>query len=186
MTAQLIPPSVSVQRSFLAAMAEFQAEGRGGPDDHSMIGSEIREASSYWSTPEGFARYTSNLRAEALEETPRPAHFVPSTTLWWAEEDEYLGRIAIRHRLNANLLEVGGHIGYDVRPTARNRGHATAMLAAALPIARSLGIEKALVTCDDTNVASRLVIERNGGVFEDERQGKLRYWIVLRVEAPIS
>jgi predicted acetyltransferase len=36
-----------------------------------------------------------------------------------------------------------------------------------------------LVTCDDTNVASATVIERNGGVLEDIRNGKRRYWIEL-------
>ncbi len=179
MTPQLELPSQHVHQSFLAAMAEFQAEGRGSEDDHSMIGSEIRSASAVWDTPEGFAKFVEGLRAEALEETPRDPRFVPSTTLWWVVGDEYLGRIAIRHRLNANLLEVGGHIGYDVRPSARQRGYATAMLKAALPIARDLGIDRVLVTCDDTNVASRLVIERNGGVLEDIRQDKMRYWIDL-------
>jgi predicted acetyltransferase len=72
---------------------------------------------------------------------------------------------------------MGGHIGYDVRPSARRRGHATAMLRAALPVARGLGIESALVTCDEDNVASRKVIEANGGVFEDQRGDKLRFWI---------
>ncbi len=51
------------------------------------------------------------------------------------------------------------------------------MLAAALPVANRLGIDPVLVTCDDTNVASRRVIETNGGVFEDQRGEKLRYWI---------
>jgi len=51
------------------------------------------------------------------------------------------------------------------------------MLAEALKVARDLGIEQALLTCDDDNVASRLVIERNGGVLEDIRKGKLRYWV---------
>lgn len=74
-------------------------------------------------------------------------------------------------------MEVGGHIGYDVRPTARRRGHATAMLRAALPIARRIGIETVLVTCDLTNTASRKVIESCGGRFEDERGGKLRFWV---------
>ena len=37
------------------------------------------------------------------------------------------------------------------------------MLAAALPIAQALGIDEALLTCDETNVASRRVIEANGG-----------------------
>ena len=37
--------------------------------------------------------------------------------------------------------------------------------------------DQALLTCDEDNVASRLVIEHNGGVLEDERRGKLRYWV---------
>lgn len=79
--------------------------------------------------------------------------------------------------MTPHLREVGGHIGYDVRPSARRRGHATAMLRAALPVAYGLDIESALVMCDVDNIASRKVIEANGGIFEDQRGGKLRFWV---------
>ncbi|MEV4621527.1 GNAT family N-acetyltransferase [Asanoa sp. NPDC049573] len=174
---ELLPPTVDVRRSFLTAMTEFQAEGRGAADDRSMIGAEIQAWGDRWDDPEVFAEYTAWLRAQALEESPRPPTHVPSTTLWWVDGEAYLGRLAIRHRLTDFLLEVGGHIGYDVRPGARLRGHATAMLAAALPVARALGIDPVLVTCDVDNVGSRRVIERNGGVLDDERKGKLRFWV---------
>lgn len=173
----LRPPSTDVHASFLLAMAEFQGEGRGGPDDHSMIGRDIREWAATWADPARFARYTAQQVADALPETPRPNGFVPSTTLWWVEQTEYLARIAIRHQLTPFLLNIGGHIGYDVRPTARRRGHATAMLHAALPVAHGLGIDPALVTCDVDNVGSRKTIEANGGRYEDTREGKLRYWV---------
>lgn len=55
--------------------------------------------------------------------------------------------------------------------------HATAMLAAALPVARGLGIERALLTCDKDNIGSRKVIEANGGVLDGEPGGILRYWV---------
>lgn len=173
----LTPPIEQVHQSFLAAMAEFRAEGRGDRQDETMIGAEIRRHGSTWSTVDGFSSFVAELRAQALEETPRPEGWVPSTTLWWVEGDDYLGRIVIRHRLTPHLLEFGGHIGYDVRPTARRRGHATAMLRAVLPIAGNLGIDQALVTCDEDNIASRRVIEGNGGVLEDQRGDKLRYWV---------
>ena len=51
------------------------------------------------------------------------------------------------------------------------------MLAAALPVARSLGIDQALLTCDQDNLASRKVIEANGGVLEDKNGDKVRYWV---------
>jgi predicted acetyltransferase len=160
-------------------MAEFMAEGRGAPGDDSMVGDEIREfgGRGRWSTAEGFGEYVRWLCAQALPESQRPAGHVPATTLWWVDGAEYLGRIAIRHRLTPQLLELYGHIGYDVRPTARRRGHATAMLAAALPAARRLGIDSALITCEHDNVGSRAVIERNGGALEDRRGTKLRFWV---------
>ena len=46
-----------------------------------------------------------------------------------------------------------------------------------LPIAAERGIDPVLVTCDETNDASRKVIEANGGILEDLRGDKLRFWI---------
>ena len=170
-------PTSEVRESFLAAMAEFTAERRGGPDDHTMIGYEIRTYGETWRTDEGFAAFVRSLRAGALEKTQRPEGWVPCTTWWWLGNDGYLGRIALRHRLTERLLREGGHIGYDVRPTARRRGHATAMLRAVLPEAAARGISSALVTCDADNVASAKVIHANGGVLENELDGILRFWV---------
>jgi predicted acetyltransferase len=174
---ELTPPTVRVHRSFLAAMTEFQAEGRGGPGDNSMIGGEIRLYGGQWAEPGVFGEYVSWLCGQSLEESPRPDGVVPSTTLWWVSGDEYLGRIAIRHRLTPRLRESGGHIGYDVRPSARRRGHATAILDAALPLAHGLGIDPALLTCDTDNIGSRKVIEANGGSLAGSNAGMLRYWV---------
>jgi predicted acetyltransferase len=174
---ELILPDPRVHQSLLAAAKEFQAEGRGGPDDTSMLGREIYRWADRWDDPAEFAAYVRWLRADADEESPRPAEFVPGTTMWWADGREYLGRLTIRHRLTPFLLEVAGHIGYDIRPTARRRGHATAMLAAALPVAHGMGLDPVLITCNEDNIGSRKVIEANGGVLEDVRRSKLRFWV---------
>ena len=173
----LAAPAVRFRRSFAEAMAEFEAEGRGSADDRSVIGRYLREHRPDLQSDEAFERFVAGIRAERLEETPRPDGFVPDTELWWVEDDEFLGRIGIRHRLTPALLEMGGHIGYDVRPSARRRGHATEMLRRALTVALDLGIDPILITCDADNVGSRTVIERNGGMLEDERNGKLRFWV---------
>ena len=176
----LSEPRVEVHRSFLAAMAEFRAEGRGGADDHSTVGADHRSWAAEWESPEAFARYVASLRAEALEETPRKPGWVPQTTLWWVDGAEYLGRVGIRTRLTPALRERGGHIGYDIRPTARRRGHATAMLRAALPVARRLGLAEVLLTTDPDNVASQKVIRANGGELAEAGAATYYFWISLR------
>jgi predicted acetyltransferase len=171
------PPTSHVRLSFIAAMEEFRGEGRGSATDDTMLGREIRDYGLDWQDPERFGAYASYLQDQARADAPRRPGYVPSTTLWWVDGDEFLGRLAIRHRLTPRLTDLGGHIGYDVKPSARRRGHATAMLAAALPLARALGIDPALVTCDESNEGSRRVIEANGGRLEDQRGSELRFWV---------
>ena len=170
---ELVLPTTSVMPSFLEAMDEFVAEGV----ENSQTAAWIDRNAPGWEDPAAFATFVEAVRADALPETPRPDWHVPCTTLWWVDSEDYLGRIAIRHTLNDFLLDVGGHIGYDVRPTRRREGHATAMLRAALLWAHDLGIDPALVTCDDDNVGSIRVIEACGGVLEDVRGIKRRYWV---------
>jgi predicted acetyltransferase len=107
---------------------------------------------------------------------------VPSTFLVAVVDGEIVGRTSIRHELNAWLAERGGHIGYGIRPGFRHRGYATETLRQSLTIAFALGIERVLITCDESNVASRRVIESNGGVLESvvssgEAVPFCRYWI---------
>jgi predicted acetyltransferase len=112
-----------------------------------------------------------------------PPDRVPATFLAAEVAGALVGRVSIRHALNAYLAEAGGHIGYGVRPAARRRGYATEMLRQALVVAKAVGIDKALVTCDEDNVASAAVIEGCGGSFErvthayPDEPPKRRYWI---------
>ncbi|MCW2764739.1 MAG: family N-acetyltransferase [Nocardioides sp.] len=108
-----------------------------------------------------------------------PDGMVPCDYFWIADGDEVIGFVALRHRLNDWLFEMGGHIGYSVRPSRRRQGHAGRALALALGRARELGLDRVLLTCDEDNRASRLTIEGGGGVYEDTRNGKQRFWIDL-------
>jgi predicted acetyltransferase len=162
----LVVPRLAAAASVRAAACEF------GDDPLPAYSSGVADL-----TDEELPGYVDELLADTREHTPRPEGYVPSTHLWWLDGDTFLGRVHIRHRLTPFLREVGGHLGYHVVPAHRRRGHATAMLSAAVPVAAALGIDCLLVTCDDDAIASRRVIESNGGLLQDQRGGKLRFWL---------
>lgn len=123
------------------------------------------------------ARLDASRRGEGV-----PVGWVPSTFLVAEVDGQIIGRVSIRHELNAFLEERGGHIGYGIRPEFRGRGYATKILVEALQIVRGLGVQRVLVTCSDNNAASRKVIEKCGGVLEniiDTEGGERvrRYWL---------
>jgi predicted acetyltransferase len=172
----LVRPDVRYHVSLVRAAEELHAEGNGS---YLMLEDWPVETLR---DPEQFARYVDERNDSLVVPPEKASWWVPVTLLWIVDEaDRVVGRVSIRHRLTEHLLQVGGHIGYAVIPSARRRGHATAALAQSLPIAAELGIDPALVTCDDTNVASRRVIEKNGGVLEDVRAGKMRFWVPTHV-----
>ena len=112
-----------------------------------------------------------------------PEGWVPDSTFWLVNQDnKVLGAANIRHRLTEHLNHAGGHIGYGIRPTERQKGYATILLELALNEARKLGIYDVLVVCDAVNVASEKIIIKNGGIpdedfIEDDGNVIKRYWI---------
>ena len=130
-----------------------------------------------------FEDQVATIEREARGDVP-PGR-VPADFYFAIVDGDIIGRISVRHALTDHLLEVGGHIGYWVAPDHRRKGYATEMLRLGLDRLRALGLDRALVTCDDSNAASAKTIERNGGILEDIRQldhesePKRRYWIGL-------
>lgn len=108
---------------------------------------------------------------------------MPATFLVAEVDGRLVGRVSVRQELNVWLAQVCGHIGYGVRPGFRGRGYAKEILRQALLVARGAGVTRALVTCDEGNVASAATIEACGGQFErlvdgdGDNPAKRRYWI---------
>ena len=97
-------------------------------------------------------------------------------------DDRVVGFINIRHTLENGFDISGGHIGYSIRPSERNKGYGTILLSIAIDYCRKkLNMKKVLVTCDKSNIASKKVIINNNGKFENEvAEGENiieRYWI---------
>ena len=167
---QLVNPSIQYRESWISALAEFDGENRSG----------------YWSLvadPRNLPVLIQRLY-EYSQGINIPAASVPATTLWCIDKNVYIGHVNIRHRLNEYLEKYGGHIGYAVRPSARGKGYGDQMLKFSIPFIKQLGLKEVLITCDKDNMASRKIIENNGGIYENEildDQGviKMRYWINL-------
>lgn len=170
---QLIHPTVELEASHVSLVNEFRE--RGEPFIPWIIGEAY----------DTFAEYVRKLR-QARDGVGLPVGFVPHSTFWLVDgAGEIVAVSNLRHELNEALLAHGGHVGYGVRPSERGRGYATELLRLTLLEARQLGIERALVTCDKLNAASAKVIQKNGGILENEQfvseLGKTvsRYWIQL-------
>jgi predicted acetyltransferase len=127
-----------------------------------------------------FPAHLEHLRAaERGEVAP---HLVPGTHYFLQDDSgALLGGLRLRHALNDALWQDGGHIGYDIRPSARNRGLATRMLALALDAARARGLPWVLLTIEESNHASIRVAEKNGAdpLGRAEKSGLLRFRIDL-------
>ena len=168
----LASPSIQYKDTFLEALQEeVQAEG-------DQTSKDIQRIQRFAADFEGFLQRFSDM--ERGINTP---NLVPASSFWLIDDGEYVGSLNLRHELNDHLLHVGGHIGYDIRPSKRGEGYGKEILRLGLEMARERGLRRVLITCDETNIGSKKIIEANGGVFENAvtQEGspvkKLRYWI---------
>jgi predicted acetyltransferase len=171
---ELVFPDAKFKESYLTALKEYHAEDL--PVYRSLDENVVAQ---------DFAAFVQKLRDEATGQN-LPAGYMPHTVFWLVEADKYLGRVDIRHELNDFLHKVGGHIGYDVRPSERRKGYGNQALELGLQKAKELGIKNILITCDVDNVGSNKIIQANGGVLEntepmgDGKPDKNRYWIAVK------
>ena len=170
---RLILPSAKYRKSFLDAIREFKKENNWYVLSVDMPIPEVAK---------NFSAYVKRVKNLA-KGIGLVKDYVPETVYWLIYGKKFIGRASIRHSLTKHLRLIGGHIGYEVRPSERKKGYGKRILELALLKAKKLGIKKVLVTCNATNIASRKIIEYCGGVLEDSRsQGKgkprkLRFWI---------
>ena len=128
-----------------------------------------------------FQAYIRKLTCDSLGKDI-PDNWVPASTYFLVnDESKIFGAASIRHRLTEGLRIEGGHIGYGIRPSARNQGYGTKILELALHKTDAMGIKKVLVTCYKDNSYSARIIQKNGGLFDSavEKDNKIvqRYWI---------
>lgn len=102
---------------------------------------------------------------------------VPSTTYWLYVDGKPVGFGSVRHFLTDALREVGGNIGYGIAPKYRGKGYGKELLRLLLEQANQIGIDKALVTINLNNIASKSVALANGEVITGQTDKRMFVWI---------
>lgn len=171
MSYKLIEPTIEMKEEYLQYIEEWEESGQKiVPYSSSRRGMDYEELMGDW--------------AESKTDSVYEKGFVPASIYFLVDEQgRIFGSLHFRHELNDHLLKNGGHIGYGVRPSERQKGYAGLMLKAFLGVLEGLGLERVLITCDDVNKGSSRTIEKCGGVLENvlEFEGMLtrRYWVTV-------
>lgn len=178
MAVSLVLASTAYKRDYVRALREGFRRGDGAAKKPGEIDKIEADFESF------FAALTIKVGDVTLPNgilIPR----VPSDIYWLVDGETFIGEASVRYRLNDFLMQIGGHVGYGIRPKFQRRGYGKLILKLTLDKLRANDVERALVTCYDHNTASAKVIEANGGILEnlidDPRGGgkSRRYWIDL-------
>lgn len=166
-----IKPSVEYE----AALKEYILE-------HQKYNSHMNGSSHLEKYYDDIKAYLTYLKAQ--EEIIPSDNLFPSEEYMLIREDDnrLIGMINIRTHLTPSLKECGGHIGYGVRPTERQKGYNKINLYLALKRCQELGIEECLLDCTDDNIASYKTMEALGGrlikKYYDKRHGLCRKYLI--------
>jgi len=165
----LVVPNILYKDTYLQSLKEFHNEGRDLNIGYNEISND-------------FSSFIKRINDDEIGINLAPG-WVPATVLWLVDSDSLVGWLSIRHYLTQQLRMYGGHIGYEIKPSMRNKGYGKKILALGLLETEKIGLKNVLITCDIDNIGSKKIIEYNGGKLEDmvEVPGvvgkRMRYWI---------
>ena len=131
---------------------------------------EFYEYNSHINGVGGLHRYLDNYEGwlEKLEtdrqQEPNEER-VPAETYFLVRESDnrIVGMINIRLCLNERLQKRGGHIGYSIRPTERQKGYNKINLYLALKRGQELGMEEVVLDCNKDNLGSAKTMQTLDG-----------------------
>jgi predicted acetyltransferase len=171
--AKLEKPKIEHKESYLEALKEFQAEGRYSFLDYEHVAENFED---FITKVNSGKKHLHKPYAEWVEP-------VPETVLWLVKDNEFIGTLNVRHRLNWHLEKWGGHVNFIIRPSMRGKGFGKKLLQKAIPYIAFLGIDRALITIDPDDIAANKIVKFCGGIYEDttDKTDKFprrnRYWL---------
>lgn len=143
---KLVKPSKKYLDSFLKTVDDYEQDGNQFKE---VAIKPVLKAIAENKIDEWFQQIEDNSKGKNL-----PEGFVPGTTFWLIDGQEFIGTFVIRHYLTSKLEECGGHIAANISP--KYRGKYSSFIGAKLCLqeAKKLGLKRVLMTCDERNSAS--------------------------------
>lgn len=156
-------------------------------NEFAAAGSEINGSGSLDRILSGwtFEQALDRCRNMENKEYAKKAGRCPGKTFLLIRENDsrLVGTVNIRWDLNEEMLRFGGHIGYGIRPSERRKGYNKINLFLALKEARKAGLDRVMIDCAVSNIASDRTIQVLGGVLarceKDPSDGEMTnvYWV---------
>ncbi len=116
-----------------------------------------------WHWLENFDLYLDSCRKQAAQ-TDVVDGRAPAITYWIViDKKQAVGKFTLHPVITPRLQVLGGHFGYEIRPAFRRMGIAEAACALGLSELKRLGFKNVFSTCDEDNIGSKRVLEKNGG-----------------------
>lgn len=138
------------KESYISSLEEFQKEGLNLKYDKSDLANDFNK----------FIAEINKLETNPKVENGR----VKESTYWLIDNNEYIGRISIRHNLTPYLEKYDGNVGFEIRPSKRKRGYGKLILDLGIKEAEKLNLSKVFIMCKDKNISSIKIIEANKGI----------------------
>lgn len=168
-------PTIVDKKEILDMVREFEECG----DEYPFEGISILKGVTF----DSYADFLRKLEESKHIEDTHPEWANQTTYVLTDETGHIYGMSCLRHDLKGDLINIGGHVGYAVRPSERGKGFGTLQLRLVLEKALELGIKEVLVTCRENNVGSKKTMEKCVGhsdTLVDSRYfgiKEYRYWI---------
>jgi predicted acetyltransferase len=153
MTSLLIKPDLEYKASYIEALREAIKESS-FPEHYEA---QIQDIEQYIVHMEKVAQGEDLTSGE-----------VKRSEFWLIDDKRYIGKIFIRHKPSGRTSLIASHIYYEIRPSERGKGYGVEILKQGLSQAKNLGLSEIIITCSKDNIPSKLIIERNGGIFMEE------------------
>lgn len=142
------------KKSYISALEEFQSEGINLKYDKSELN-------------KNFYKFIEELNE--LETKPKlELGKVKESIYWLIDKQEFIGKISIRHSLSKYLEKYDGNIGFEICPSKRKMGYGSILLRLGINQAKNLGLNKVLIMCKNSNIASIKIIEKNGSILAEK------------------